>query len=233
MTDITIKNVCKSFQIGKIRKHVLSDISVKFEGRRFYCISGPSGSGKSTLLNTIAGLEIPEQGEVLYDGKNIYNFNEKEMDGFRRKTLGFVFQFYNLIPNLNLKENIQLSSDLVKDPLAIDEIIEFVGLAQKKKQYPDTLSGGEQQRVSIARAIIKNPDVILCDEPTGALDSKSGTMILELLRSLCNEFGKTVIVVTHNSSIVKMADIMINLKDSKIESCIENKHPISPKEVKW
>lgn len=233
MTNITINNVCKIFKIGKISKQVLSDISVKFEGKRFYCISGPSGSGKSTLLNTIAGLETPERGEVLYNGRNIYDFNEKEMDGFRRETLGFVFQFYNLIPNLTLKENIQLSSDLVKNPLAIDEIIEFVGLAQKKKQYPDTLSGGEQQRVSIARAIVKNPDVILCDEPTGALDSKAGTIVLELLRRLCDEFGKTVIVVTHNSSIVKMADMMISMKDSRIESCMENKQPISPKEVKW
>lgn len=229
---IQFESVNKSYKTGKVTNKILTNVNLQISGSKVVCISGPSGSGKSTLLNVMAGLDAPDSGQVKYDNNNIYKYNEKKMELFRKKVIGFVFQAYHLIPNLTAYENIMLAAELVEDPLPIEEILEFVHLTDKRSQYPDTLSGGEQQRVAIARAIIKNPQVLLCDEPTGALDSKSGLAVLELLQRLKNKFNKTIIIVTHNSSIVKMADEVIWLKDGIIVRT-QNNNPIKPSEVIW
>lgn len=229
---ITLESVNKSYKTGKICNKVLTDVNLQISGSKIICISGPSGAGKSTILNILAGLDAPDSGEVKYNDANIYKYSEKEMEQYRRTVIGFVFQEYHLIPNLTTYENIMLSAELVKNPLSIEEILGFVGLSDKRNQYPDTLSGGEQQRVAIARAIVKNSEIILCDEPTGALDSKSGLLVLELLERLKKEYKKTIVIVTHNSSIVKMADEVIWIKDGTIVKA-QNNCPIKPSEVVW
>lgn len=229
---ILLENVNKSYKTGKIYNQVLKNVELQISGSKIVCISGPSGAGKSTLLNVLAGLDAPDSGKVLYNNENIYGYNEKEMEQYRKNVIGFVFQAYHLIPNLTAYENILLSAELVDNPLSIKDIMEFVGMSDKGNQYPDTLSGGEQQRVAIARAIIKNPEIILCDEPTGALDSKSGLQVLELLQKLKKIYKKTIIIVTHNSSIVKMADEIIWLRDGTVGK-VQNNNPIKPREVIW
>lgn len=229
---IVLKNVNKEFITGKVTTKVLSNVNIEMAGSKIFCISGPSGAGKSTLLNIIAGLEKPDNGKVEYNNSNIYEYNKKDMAEYRKKIIGFVYQSYYLIPNLTAYENILLAAELVKTPLPANEILEFIGLSDKKNNYPDTLSGGEQQRVAIARAVIKNPEIVLCDEPTGALDSQSGLLVLELLKKLKDDYKKTVIIVTHNSSIVKMSDEIIWLKDGTILKT-QNNYPINPSEVIW
>mgnify|MGYP000993596051 CR=1 FL=1 len=233
MPLFTVENIKKSYLLAEHATYAINNISCEFEGSKFYCILGPSGSGKSTFLNILAGLEKPDSGHVFFREQDIYQFKEKEMDDFRRECLGFIFQFYNLIPNLTVLENVRLTAELVKEPILVKSILKSFDIWDKRQKFPNELSGGEQQRVSIARAIVKNPDILLCDEPTGALDSKSGIVVLELLKELCTKFKKTVIVVTHNSSISNMADVTMKFKDGTIDEYKEVQNPISAREVIW
>ena len=196
---------------------------------------GPSGAGKSTLLNLIGGMDTASSGDVIIDDENISNYNENELSSYRAENIGFIFQFYNILPSLTVQENVDIVKDIVKDPISTEEALKGVGLEKHSKKFPNQLSGGEQQRVSIARAIAKNPKLLLCDEPTGALDSKTGVEVLKLLKKQCdaNNGENTVIIVTHNSLIAEVADRVIRLKNGKIESNEVNENPKNIEEVNW
>ena len=198
-------------------------------------VLGPSGAGKSTLLNLIGGMDTPTSGEVIIDGENISMYSENKLSDYRAENVGFIFQFYNILPSLTVKENVDIVKDIVKNPISTDEALKSVGLLEHSKKFPNQLSGGEQQRVSIARAIAKNPKLLLCDEPTGALDSKTGVEVLKLLRKQCDENNgsNTVIIVTHNSLIADIADTVINVKNGKIENITANPNPKKIEEVNW
>lgn len=233
MEIINIDNVSKIYKTGDIEQKALDDISLNIDAGKFVVILGPSGAGKSTLLNLLGGLDQPTSGTIKVDGKDIAQLNSNQLAEYRADKVGFVFQFYNLIPTLTVYENVALVKEIAPDALDPIEILKEVGLENHLKKFPSELSGGEQQRVSIARAIAKNPNIILCDEPTGALDSVTGVMVLKLLLKLAKEHNKTIIIVTHNQNIAKMADVVIKVKNGKIDNIESQANPKSVDEVDW
>ena len=232
---VELKNVSKVYKIGENEFKALDNIDLSLNKGEMIVILGPSGAGKSTLLNLIGGMDTPTNGSVIIDGENISKYNENKLSEYRAENVGFIFQFYNILPSLTVKENVDIVKDIVKNPISTEEALKGVGLLEHSKKFPNQLSGGEQQRVSIARAIAKNPKLLLCDEPTGALDSKTGVEVLKLLRKQCdrNNGANTVIIVTHNSLIADIADTVINVKNGKIESVIANPNPKKIEEVGW
>ncbi len=219
--------------MGEVEVHALNGVSFEAYEGEFIVILGPSGSGKSTLLNIIGGMDKATSGEVLYRDKDLTKYTDKELTAFRRNNVGFVFQFYNLMANLTSKENVELATEICEDPLDIEKILSDVGLMDRMDHFPSQLSGGEQQRVAIARAVAKNPDVLFCDEPTGALDFQTGISILKLLCDINKKYNKTVIVITHNSSIAEIANRVIKMRSGKIIENYINENPISPEGVGW
>ena len=230
---IDIKDARKHYGEGETLVNALDGVSLSLGEGRIYVILGPSGSGKSTLLNMIGGLDSLDSGEITISGRNISRSDKKKMTDYRREDVGFVFQFYNLVPNLTALENVELALQICKDPLDARTVLEEVGLRERLTNFPAQLSGGEQQRVSIARALAKNPKLLLCDEPTGALDYQTGKAILKLLQDTCRERGMTVIVITHNSALTPMADRVIKIKNGKVSRMTENAHPTPVEEIEW
>lgn len=211
----------------------MDEIDLSIDKGKFVVILGPSGAGKSTLLNLLGGLDSPTSGSITVDGKDVSHLSQDELADYRAEKVGFVFQFYNLIPTLTVKENVALVSEISKKAFPAEKMIEEVGLIDHLNNFPVELSGGEQQRVSIARALAKNPEILLCDEPTGALDSETGVLVLKLLLKMAREYGKTIVIVTHNQNIAKMADVVVRVKNGKIKSVEEQAEPLSADEVDW
>ena len=234
-SKVVLKNVSKIYKTGEKEFKALDNVNLEIEEGKFVVILGPSGAGKSTLLNLIGGMDVPSSGEVIVNEENITTYNENQLSDFRARSVGFIFQFYIILPSLTVKENVDLIREIVKNPRNSEEALSDVGLSEHKNKFPNQLSGGEQQRVSIARAIAKNPALLLCDEPTGALDSQTGVMILKILRKQCSaERGNgTVIIVTHNSLIADIADVVIRVKNGTIKSITSNDHPMDIDEVQW
>ena len=233
MAYIEFRDVKKIYKTGDVEVHALDGTDFSIEKGELCVILGQSGAGKTTLLNILGGMDTLTSGTVLLDGQEISSFREKELANYRRSDVGFVFQFYNLIPNLTAIENVEMASQLVSDPMDPEEILEDVGLSDRKKNFPAQLSGGEQQRVAIARAVAKNPKLLLCDEPTGALDYQTGKSILRLLARLCTERNMTVVIITHNSTLAAMANRVIRIKNGKIVSNEVNEAPRSVEEIEW
>ncbi len=230
---IEIQNVYKTYQLGKVDSQALNDVSLKVGKGEILIILGPSGSGKTTLLNVISGLDKISKGKILYEGKNIAKYRDYKMTRFRKKNLGFIFQTYNLLEHLNVYENVLVGSSLGNVSTDVDTIIDTVGLTKHKKKYMYQLSGGEQQRVSIARALAKKPSVMFCDEPTGALDEKTGKVVLESLVEANEKLGTTMIIVTHNPGIALIGDRVVRMNSGKIVEIKENKKRMAPKEIPW
>ena len=233
MEIVKFENVTRVYRSGDHELRALDGIDLSLEEGKFVVILGPSGAGKSTLLNMLGGLDSPTSGKITVMGQDISKLSANKLADYRAKTVGFVFQFYNLIPTLTVYDNVSLVKSICKDSLSAKKMLDEVGLADHMKNFPAELSGGEQQRVSIARALAKNPKILLCDEPTGALDSETGVMVLKLLLSMARNYGKTIVIVTHNQNIAKMADVVIKVKNGKIKSCEEQENPISADEVEW
>ena len=233
MPILTVNDLSKTYLMGEVEVHALSDASLTVEEGEFVVILGPSGSGKSTLLNIIGGMDTANLGQVFVNGQEITSLNEKQLTDYRRNQIGFVFQFYNLMANLTAAENIELATEIAPDPLSPSEVLEAVGLSDRADHFPSQLSGGEQQRVSIARAIAKNPLLLLADEPTGALDFNTGISVLALLRQINKKTGKTVILITHNLDIARMADRVIKMKSGAIIENSLNPSPIAAEEIRW
>lgn len=233
MAIVEMKNVVKAYQVGDREMRALNGVDLSLEEGKFIVILGPSGAGKSTLLNMLGGLDSPTSGTIIVDGKDISTLSNNELADYRAAKVGFVFQFYNLIPTLSVLENVAMVKEIAENPLSAKHMLEEVGLLQHMRKFPSELSGGEQQRVSIARALAKNPKILLCDEPTGALDSDTGVLVLKLLLKMARSYGKTIIIVTHNQNIAKMADVVINVKNGKIKSYEEQENPMSADEVEW
>ena len=230
MPILELKEVRYSYSPEKV---VLRGMSCAFECGTLYALVGKSGAGKSTLLNMIGGLDSPTSGTIIVDGQNIEALSRDELADYRASTVGFVFQSYNLVPTLTVLENVALVKDISENPLSSHDMLRAVGLEDHMKNFPSELSGGEQQRVSIARALAKNAKILLCDEPTGALDSETGVTVLKLLLEMAKKYGKTIIIVTHNQNIAKMADVVIEVRSGKIRSCVEQENPLSADEVDW
>lgn len=233
MSYIELKNVKKEYIMGSVKIKAAHDVSFTVEKGELVVILGPSGAGKTTILNLLGGMDSATSGKIIVDGEDITSYKRKELIGYRRNSIGFVFQFYNLVQNLTALENVELSVQICKDPLDPATVLEQVGLKDRINNFPAQLSGGEQQRVAIARAIAKNPKLLLCDEPTGALDSKTGIKILELLEKSCRKLGMTTIIITHNAMISEIADKVIRLKNGTIEEIKINKNPKDVKELDW
>lgn len=233
MAFLEIKDLKKSFGTGEAKQDVLRGMSFTVDKGEFCVLLGPSGSGKSTLLNIIGGIDTPDEGIVSINGDRLRDMNEAQLTIYRRKHLGYVFQMYNLIPNLNVKENIEVGAYLSDDPLDVEEVISTLGLQEHKYKYPNQLSGGQQQRVSIGRAVVKNPDILMCDEPTGALDYKTSKEILALIEDCNKKFGNTVIMVTHNEAIRLMADHVIKLRDGVVRHNDRNENRCTASELEW
>lgn len=232
---VELKNVSKVYNTGEKEFKALDGVNLAINKGEFVVILGPSGAGKSTLLNLIGGMDTPTEGSIKIDGEEISKYNENQLSDYRAENIGFIFQFYNILPTLTVLENVELVKDIVKNGNDSKEAIKAVGLEEHMNKFPNQLSGGEQQRVSIARAIAKNPKLLLCDEPTGALDSKTGVEVLKLLKKQCdgNNGANTVIIVTHNSLFAEIADTVIRVKNGKIESVDSNENPKKIDEVKW
>lgn len=233
MAFIEFRDVHKIYKVGQNEIHANNGVNFQIEKGEFVAIIGPSGAGKSTTLNILGGIDRADLGDVLVDGKFISKYSEKQLVDYRRYDIGFVFQFYNLIPNLTSLENIEIASQIVENAHDPKEIIGLVGLEDRTDNFPAQLSGGEQQRVAIARALAKNPKILLCDEPTGALDYKTGKQILKLLHDTCRKFNTTVILITHNTAIAPMADKVISIHDSRVKSIEINKNPKNIEEIEW
>ena len=233
--DILLKaeNLSKDYQMGEITVNALQDASFELYEGEFVVVLGPSGSGKSTLLNILGGMDLPTKGRVMVRDQEITQYNDRKLTAYRRDKVGFVFQFYNLMANLTARENVELATEICKTPLDIDMLMEEVGLGHRKEHFPSQMSGGEQQRIAIARAVAKNPLLLLCDEPTGALDFKTGIMTLSLLHKINRSFHKTVVIITHNMSIGEIADKVIKMNSGKIVQIKENPKPISPERMEW
>ena len=230
---VTLENVKKIYKMGEVEIMAAAGIDFQIEKGEFAVVVGPSGAGKTTVLNILGGMDTATSGNVLVDGENIAGYSQKQLTAYRRDDIGFVFQFYNLIPNLTALENVELALQICKDPMDASEVLKDVGLAERVNNFPAQLSGGEQQRVSIARALAKNPKLLLCDEPTGALDYNTGKSILKLLQDTCRERGMTVILITHNSAIAPMADRVIKIKNGRVSEIIRNEHPVSVETIEW
>ena len=233
MSLISLKDVSKKYVVGDHEFNALSNVNLTIEEGNAVVILGPSGAGKSTLLNLIGGLDNPTSGEIIIDNENIEKYSDDELASYRANKVGFVFQFYNLIPTLTIHENVALVKEISTNPLSANAMLNEVGLLDHAKKFPSELSGGEQQRVSIARALAKNPKILLCDEPTGALDSKTGVLVLKLLLKMAKDYKKTVIIVTHNQNIAKIGDMTIKVKNGEIVSVKENINPVLIDEVEW
>ena len=234
MKEIEVNNLSKIYNQGSENEvRALDDVTFSLDKGEFVVILGSSGAGKSTLLNILGGLDSATSGTYFIDGENVTSFDDKKLVFFRRKDIGFVFQFYNLMPNLTALENVELAASLNEDSLDSKEVLKSVGLEKRQGNFPSELSGGEQQRVAIARAIVKNPDLLLCDEPTGALDSKTGSSVLSLLYDVSKKYQKTVIVVTHNSKIAECAEKVLHISDGKMVSVEKNENPIPPEQIQW
>lgn len=232
-TAIDISNLVREYTMGETKITAVDDISLKIPTGKYTLLLGASGAGKSTVLNILGGMDTPTSGKVIVHGNEISEFNSKELTEYRRNSIGFVFQFYNLMPNLTALENVELASQICKNPLDAKQTLELVGLKDRLNNFPSQLSGGEQQRVAIARALAKNPDVLLCDEPTGALDYITGKSVLALLFDISRQSKKTVVVVTHNVAISPTSDIVINMRSGKIEKRTVNDNPIPVEELEW
>jgi putative ABC transport system ATP-binding protein len=230
---VIVKDVIKEYTMGEVKVKAADKMNFEILRGEFVVVLGPSGSGKSTVLNMIGGMDRPTSGEVFVDGKDITKYSDNELTIYRRKNVGFVFQFYNLMSNLTALENVELVRGLSDAPLNSKEIIKDVGLAERSYNFPAQLSGGEQQRVAIARALVKNPLILLCDEPTGALDYKTGKLILKLLYDINKNVNKTIIVITHNAAIAAMADRVIKVKSGAVEAITINQNPESPERIEW
>lgn len=228
-----VENISKNYKMGEIIVNALQSASFELYDGEFVVILGPSGSGKSTLLNILGGMDLPSEGKVFVKNEEITNYNDRKLTAYRRDKVGFVFQFYNLMANLTAKENVELATELCKGALNIDEVMDEVGLGERKEHFPSQMSGGEQQRVAIARAVAKNPLMLLCDEPTGALDYKTGLLILSLLHKINRQFHKTVVIITHNTAIGEMGDRVIKMRSGRIVEIKENASPIPPERIEW
>ena len=233
MALVELKNLSRVYVSGDHEQKALDEIDLSIDKGKFVVILGPSGAGKSTLLNLLGGLDSPTSGSITVDGKDVSHLSQDELADYRAEKVGFVFQFYNLIPTLTVKENVALVSEISKKAFPAEKMIEEVGLIDHLNNFPAELSGGEQQRVSIACALAKNPEILLCDEPTGALDSETGVLVLKLLLKMAREYGKTIVIVTHNQNIAKMADVVVRVKNGKIKSVEEQAEPLSADEVDW
>ncbi|MBR3041657.1 MAG: ABC transporter ATP-binding protein [Eubacterium sp.] len=230
---VEFKNVKKVYKTGEVEIHALRDVNFEIEKGEFCVIVGASGAGKTTILNILGGMDTMTSGQVIIDGNDISKYKKKELTAYRRYDVGFVFQFYNLVQNLTALENVELASELTKDPIDAATVLTEVGLEERMKNFPAQLSGGEQQRVAIARALAKNPKLLLCDEPTGALDYNTGKSVLKLLQDTCRINGMTVIVITHNQAITAMADRVIKVKSGSISSIKMNDNPVDISEIEW
>ena len=230
---VEFDGVCKYYQMGETRIAAADHISFTIEKGEFCVILGPSGAGKTTVLYMLGGMDTCDEGRIYLDGQEISAYSSKQLTTYRRYDVGFVFQFYNLVQNLTALENVELASEICKDPLPADETLRLVGLEHRMDNFPAQLSGGEQQRVSIARALAKNPKILLCDEPTGALDYNTGKQVLKLLQATCRQMGRTVIVITHNSALAAMADRVIRIKSGMVQSVEMNAEPIPVERIEW
>lgn len=230
---VELKDVRKIYKMGEVEIAAAAGIDFSIKKGEFAVVVGPSGAGKTTVLNILGGMDVATSGEVWIDGNNITKYNPKQLTAYRRDDIGFVFQFYNLVPNLTALENVELALQICKEPLDAETVLADVGLKERKANFPAQLSGGEQQRVSIARALAKNPKLLLCDEPTGALDYNTGKAILKLLQDTCREKGMTVILITHNSAITPMADRVIRMKNGRVDEIIENENPVPVETIEW
>ena len=233
MAYISFENVCKYYKMGQNGIAAADNLNFTVDKGEFCVVVGPSGAGKTTLLNILGGMDVCDSGKIMLDGDEVSSFSKKRLTDYRRYDVGFVFQFYNLVPNLTALENVELAGEISRDPLPAADVLRSVGLEERAQNFPAQLSGGEQQRVSIARALAKNPKLLLCDEPTGALDYQTGKSILKLLWDSCRSTGKTVIVITHNSALTKMADRIIRIKNGQIVSCEKNPSPVPVSEIEW
>lgn len=233
MAYIEVKKESKRYQMGETTIIANNQLSFEANQGELTVILGPSGAGKSTVLNILGGMDSPSDGQVIIDGVDIAQFNDKQLTDFRRRDIGFVFQFYNLIPNLTTRENVELASSIVQDALDPTQVLTDVGLSHRLDNFPSQLSGGEQQRVAIARALAKNPKLLLCDEPTGALDFETGKQVLTLLQNASRKDHKTVLIITHNTALAKMADRVIHINDARVRSVEDNPNPVPVKDIEW
>lgn len=235
MSDVILRTeqVSKHYRMGEVIVKALNDVTFSVLDGEFVVILGPSGSGKSTLLNILGGMDLPTTGKTYLENDEITAFNEKQLTNYRRHKVGFVFQFYNLMANLTARENVELATELCLDPLPINEIMAQVGLGERRDHFPAQMSGGEQQRVAIARAVAKNPQLLLCDEPTGALDYETGKLILRLLHDINRNMHKTTIVITHNAAIGEMADRVVKMRSGRITDNYINQNPVEPERIEW
>ncbi len=233
MAYISFENVCKYYKMGQNVIAAADGLNFSVEKGEFCVVVGPSGAGKTTLLNILGGMDVCDSGKIMLDGTEISALGKKQLTDYRRYDVGFVFQFYNLVPNLTALENVELASEISRNPLPAAEVLDSVGLSDRAQNFPAQLSGGEQQRVSIARALAKNPKLLLCDEPTGALDYLTGKSILGLLHDTCKKTGMTVVVITHNSALTRMADRVIRIKNGRIVSCEVVPDPVPVSEIEW
>lgn len=232
-TFVKLENITKIYHMGEVEIRAVDGIDFSIQKGEFVVIVGPSGAGKTTVLNILGGMDTASGGRITVDGQDITKYSERQLTGYRRDDIGFVFQFYNLIPNLTALENVEMALQICRNPLDARAVLKEVGLEERMDNFPAQLSGGEQQRVSIARALAKNPKLLLCDEPTGALDYNTGKAILKLLQEMCREKGMTVVVITHNSALAPMADRLIKIKNGKVSSMKVNENPISIDEIEW
>lgn len=230
---VKLQDITKIYKMGEVEIRAADKISFSINKGEFVVIVGPSGAGKTTVLNILGGMDTATSGTLLVDGEDITSYDSRRLTGYRREDIGFVFQFYNLVPNLTALENVELALQICKDPLDAAEVLTDVGLGGRLDNFPAQLSGGEQQRVSIARALAKNPKLLLCDEPTGALDYNTGKAILKLLQNMCRERGMTVIVITHNQALAPMADRLIHIKNGQVSQMELNENPMSIDEIEW
>ena len=229
----SFQDVSKIYRSGEVEIRAVDDISFEIQKGEFVVIVGPSGAGKTTVLNMLGGMDACSEGTILVDGSEVSRYNARQLTEYRRRDIGFVFQFYNLVQNLTALENVELAAQICPDPLDAQEVLRDVGLADRMNNFPAQLSGGEQQRVSIARALAKNPKLLLCDEPTGALDDQTGRTILQLLQDTCRQKGVTVIVITHNSALTPMADRVIRIRSGTVAEMRQNPHPTPVAEIEW